>query len=56
MTCLICHRTIAEFEHEYCSTRQTDGEKVCPTCTAKVRAGNRDALDKLHDARPVNEK
>ena len=54
MTCLICRRTILEHEKDYCSTRQTDGEKVCPTCTAKVRAGNRDALDKLHDARPVS--
>ena len=53
MTCLICKRTIADYEKDYCSTRQTDGEKVCPTCTARVRAGDRDALDKLHDAKPI---
>ena len=55
MTCLICHRPIHTAELPYCATRHTDGLPVCPACTEKVRAGNRDALDKLHGSKPVRE-
>ena len=53
MNCLLCHRTILEHEEDYCSTRHTDGEKVCPGCTALIRSGNRDALDALYGAKVV---
>jgi hypothetical protein len=51
--CLICRRDIAEEERDCCATRHTDGAPVCPACTQLVRSGNRDALDKLYDARSV---
>ena len=50
--CLICRRDVTGDEDD-CATRKTDGAFVCPECLVKVRAGNRDTLDKLYDARVV---
>lgn len=51
--CLICKRDVADSELDECARRQSDGEPVCPACTAKVRAGNREALDALTYSRKV---
>ena len=53
MNCLLCKRDIPDAERDQCATRHTDGMPVCPECTALVRAGNRDTLDKLYDAQAV---
>lgn len=53
MNCLLCKRDVTGIE-DYCATRREDGEKVCPDCTQKIRNGNRDALNQLHDARPIH--
>ena len=60
MNCLLCHRTIAEFEKDACGRRHADGALVCPECkytlTHPHSPGYIDARDKWDDARPVNKK
>ena len=48
--CLVCKRELEDYELDYCATRQTDGGKVCPTCTQKIKNGHVPSLQKYQDS------